>query len=333
MRKHFPLNSNGAEDAGQLPWKDGVPSTGVEGSYPGQALFTDCEAEILSAIDAAGLVRSGLDLTQLIQAFSRGIWLGLFGGTATALTAALPNSVVLPSLQVGMRVRGIAASDYTGPGGTLAITGINAAGTTVSYPIVASDGTALPAGAWKAGQFLTFDIDASSNARLSGGASTSGSISQAQAAKSLFNVIPFQNTTRTSMNATGANVLVTPWNGFIYNKKSPTSNILIIGNFQTFTPGSFGCTRVRFTVGNQIFDTGLSNGVLQSASGAAGSLAFGNSPVIPIRNLPVGAQSCAMSFFRTDGATWTTVFNPTASDVADYPPTNTVTLLLMEVEP
>ncbi|WP_267426361.1 hypothetical protein [Methylobacterium sp. GC_Met_2] len=177
MRLHYPLNSQGAEDAGQLPWKDGVPSTGVEGSYPGHAIVTDLEAELLSMIDLAGLVRSGADLTQGMQAVARGIWLGQFGGTATALTATLPNSAVLPSLQIGMRVRGIAASDYSGSGGTLAITGIGAAGTTVSYPIVAADGTSLASGAWKAGQFLTFDIDGSSNARFSGGSAGTGSVS------------------------------------------------------------------------------------------------------------------------------------------------------------
>lgn len=172
MRKHYPLNSQGAEDAGQLPWTNGVPSTGTQGSYPSFAIVTDAEAEILAAIDAAGLVRNGADLTQLIQAASRGIWLGLFGGTATALTATMPNSVVIPSLQGGVRVRGIAASNYPGGGGTLALTGVgNSAASVMSCPIVGSDGAStLAAGAWAAGQFLTFDIDASGNARFAPGA-------------------------------------------------------------------------------------------------------------------------------------------------------------------
>lgn len=175
MRQHYPLNNLGAEDAGALPWTDGVPSTGQQGSFPGHAIVTDTEAEILAAIDAAGLVRNGSDLTQLVQAIARGgLWLGQFAGTATALTATLPNAVTVPSLQAGVRVRGIAASNYTGSGGTLAITGIGGAANTVSYPLIGADGvTPLATGAWKAGQFLTFDIDASGNARF-GGAAGSG---------------------------------------------------------------------------------------------------------------------------------------------------------------
>lgn len=76
MRQHYPLNSNGVEDAGQLPWLDGVPSTGTQGSYPGHAIVTDTEAEVLAAIDASGQSRNGNDLAQLIQAIARGIYIG-----------------------------------------------------------------------------------------------------------------------------------------------------------------------------------------------------------------------------------------------------------------
>ncbi|MBB5765715.1 hypothetical protein ABEV34_11855 [Methylorubrum rhodesianum] len=113
MRKHYPLNAAGAEDAGLLPWTDGVPATGVEGSYPGHALITDTEAEVLAAAAAAGLVASGTDLTQLAQAISRGIYVGGFTGSANALAASLPNSVVFPSLLPGMRFQGIALATNT----------------------------------------------------------------------------------------------------------------------------------------------------------------------------------------------------------------------------
>ncbi|WP_426315499.1 hypothetical protein ACN9MF_11270 [Methylobacterium fujisawaense] len=165
MRKHYPLNSNGAEDAGKLPWTDGVPSTGVEGSYPGQALFTDSEAEILSAIDAAGLARNGSDLTQLVQAMSRGgLWLGVLGGTGNALTAVVPNNAVIPALLQGMRVRGIAPAANTAAGGTLTITGIGAsAAASVTYPLLRTDGSARQIGDTKVGQYVSFEADGSGN--------------------------------------------------------------------------------------------------------------------------------------------------------------------------
>ncbi|MCJ2068131.1 hypothetical protein MKK75_04780, partial [Methylobacterium sp. J-030] len=98
MRLHYPLTLNGAEDAGQLPWTDGVPATGVEGSYFGHALFTDTEAEILNAVEASGQTLNGSDLTQLIQAIARGVYVGQFAGTPNALTCVLPNNVVFASL-------------------------------------------------------------------------------------------------------------------------------------------------------------------------------------------------------------------------------------------
>ncbi|WP_267355591.1 MULTISPECIES: glycine-rich domain-containing protein [unclassified Methylobacterium] len=143
MRKHYPLNSNGAEDAGQLPWTDGVPSTGAQGSYPGHAIVTDVEAEILAAVDAAGLTRNGADLTQVVQAISRGVFLGTFTGSANALAATIPNSVVLPGLLQGMRFAGVVTSANTG-GVTVALTGFNPAIGVLS--LLRRDGTAMQGG-------------------------------------------------------------------------------------------------------------------------------------------------------------------------------------------
>jgi hypothetical protein len=155
VRQHYPLNSNGAEDAGQLPWADGVPSTGVQGSYPGHAIVTDAEAEILAAIDASGQTRSGSDLAQLIQAIARGVFIGQFGGTANALTTAIPNNVVLLSLQTGVRITGIVSATNTG-GVTLKVVGIGTAAGSVQAPLLRRDGTALQAGDVPVGQL--FDV-------------------------------------------------------------------------------------------------------------------------------------------------------------------------------
>lgn len=156
MRKHYPLNAAGAEDAGLLPWTDGVPATGVEGSYPGHALVTDTETEVLSAAAAAGLIASGTDLTQLAQAISRGIHVGGFTGSANALAAALPNSVVFPSLLPGMKFQGIALATNTG-----AVT-ITLAGFVTppgSLSLLRRDGAAMKAGDVLVGSPFTFVYD------------------------------------------------------------------------------------------------------------------------------------------------------------------------------
>jgi len=203
-----------------------------------------------------------------------------------------------------------------------------------SKGVVRKNGLALVAGDILAGQFVHLLYDAVAGQWVASGSLSSDSTAQAQAAKSIFNVVPFSNTTRTSMSTTGANVLVTPWSGFSYTKKSATSNVLIFGNFQNFTPSSAaGCTRVRFSVGNTNFDSGVSNGYTQSVSGAPSSIALGNSPVVRLAGVPIGSQACALSFFRPDASPWTTVFNPNSSDTADYPAVNTATLIFAEVEP
>ncbi|WFS07791.1 hypothetical protein [Methylobacterium sp. 391_Methyba4] len=178
MRRHFPLSpATGLEDQSLLPWFDGDPVAGLEGSFPGHALSTDAEAEILTAIRLAGLTPSD-DLTQLVQGLARGpIWLGTLGGTADALAATMPGSdaatdpVFLPALLPGTRVRGVAKSANATATPTLTLTGVGSTAGGVTFPIVASDGaSAVGVGAWKMGQFLTFDIDASAKARLAGGA-------------------------------------------------------------------------------------------------------------------------------------------------------------------
>lgn len=143
MRRHYPLNSAGVEDAGQLPWSDGVPETDTQGSYPGQALFTDTEAEILALQDAAGLVRSGSDKTQIAQAVSRGLYLGGFNGSANALSAPLPNSVAIPALIQGMRFTGRTSVTNTGAM-TVNLTGFGQS--PGALPLLTRNGLALQAG-------------------------------------------------------------------------------------------------------------------------------------------------------------------------------------------
>lgn len=160
MRLHYPLNANGAEDAGQLPWSDGVPSTGAQGSYPGHAIVTDSEAEILAAIDASGQSRSGTNLAQLIQAIARGIFLGQLTGSANALAAAIPNNVVFSALLAGTRFTGLVTTTNTA-GATFAITGIGLASGTVQAALLTRSGNALQPGDLPVNQLFEFRWDGS----------------------------------------------------------------------------------------------------------------------------------------------------------------------------
>ena len=156
MRKHYPLNSAGAEDAGLLPWTDGVPNTGTEGSYPGHALVTDTEAEVLNAIGLFGLTQDGGDLTQLGQAIARGLYLGAFGGSQNALTASLPNGASLPALLPGTRLTAIPTQTNTG---AVTVTLRGFATSPITLSVVRRDGSAAAAGDVVAGTLLTLLYD------------------------------------------------------------------------------------------------------------------------------------------------------------------------------
>jgi hypothetical protein len=128
MRRHYPLDpASGTENAALLPWTNGVPATGIEGSYPPFLLCTDPESEILNAQAVAGLSPSPADVTQLAQAMSIGLWLGAFGGTSNALTATLPGSVNFPALVPGMRFHGIIGNSGNTSAATLNIAGFTTA--------------------------------------------------------------------------------------------------------------------------------------------------------------------------------------------------------------
>ncbi len=85
------------------------------------------------------------DLTQLAQAMSIGLFVGVFGGTANALTAAIAGSVNIPTLQVGMIFHGIVGPSANTGAATLNLGGFATAPGV--KPIVLKDGsTALSAG-------------------------------------------------------------------------------------------------------------------------------------------------------------------------------------------
>ena len=156
MQRHYPLNpATGLEDAALLPWANGNPGTGSEGSYPPFGLFTDPQDEILNAIAGSGQA-VGSTLSQLLQALSRGIFVGTFAGSANALTAALPGSVVIPALTAGMRFSGIVGTANPGSS-TLTLTGFTAA--PGAKALTRGDASALQQNDLVVGQLITVVYD------------------------------------------------------------------------------------------------------------------------------------------------------------------------------
>jgi len=134
LQLHYPLNpATGAEDQTQLPWTNGVPQTGQEGSYPPFALCTEPMYEIVNALVQAGIVPSSSDPYQLTRAIRGGqldfavatgapdAIVATIGLSHTALRAGLPFTVTVPG--------GVANSTttptltITGPGGAGPVTG------------------------------------------------------------------------------------------------------------------------------------------------------------------------------------------------------------------
>lgn len=134
MQLHYPLNpATGAEDQTQLPWTNGVPQTGQEGSYPPFALCTEPMYEIVNVLVQAGIVPSSSDPYQLTRAI-RGGQLDFAVATGTpdaivatiglahlALKAGLPFTVTVPGGVANATTT--PALTITGPGGVGPVTG------------------------------------------------------------------------------------------------------------------------------------------------------------------------------------------------------------------
>lgn len=117
-----PVGALGPANAFGHDYVDKNAGAGIAGSYVAADAIEHPQIEILNAQAAAGLTPAG-NLTQLAQAISTGINLGTAGGTANALTATIPGSVVFPSLQAGMRFTvKFGAAANSGPA-TLDLTG------------------------------------------------------------------------------------------------------------------------------------------------------------------------------------------------------------------
>ena len=157
MKLHNPLNpATGLEDASQLPWSDGIPQSGQEGSFPPSAMCVETMDEIVNAITQAGIVPASSDLFQLTRAI-RGGQLDFDAtdiGTAdavicqiglahTAITAGLPFTFIKgPAANTGNAVPTLTITDLSGNNG---LTGT----------IVKAGGGALKAGDLPANALIT----------------------------------------------------------------------------------------------------------------------------------------------------------------------------------
>jgi hypothetical protein len=113
--------------AANAPYVNGNPASGVQGSIPPGPAIEFPQREIVAAAKVTGQTPSNSDLTQLAQALSIGLYMGTFGGTANALTATIPGSVVFPALRVGMMFYG-----FTGGSPNTAAPTLNLSGFTVA---------------------------------------------------------------------------------------------------------------------------------------------------------------------------------------------------------
>lgn len=111
---------------------------GTQGSKVPKMAVEATQREIVNAERAAGLTPTNSDLTQLLQAISRGIFIGNLGGSANAQTGAIPASIVIPTLLPGMRFQAVATVTNSGPA-TLSITGAGGG----AMPLLRQNGGAL----------------------------------------------------------------------------------------------------------------------------------------------------------------------------------------------
>ncbi|MET3486206.1 hypothetical protein [Methylobacterium sp. 1973] len=158
MRRHFPISpATGLEDQALLPWTDGNPVTGVEGSYPGNKVVIDTETEVLNAQRTSGQADSsdGTDLAQLIKAISLGVQVN-YGAVANVLAVAIQGGVTFSALRPGMKFYGFVQVANTGPV-QAAVSGFGAGNG--NYPVVRSDGSALAKGDLVVGGFVELRVN------------------------------------------------------------------------------------------------------------------------------------------------------------------------------
>lgn len=148
--------------------------------------------------------------------------------------------------------------------------------------------------------------------------------------KSIFNVARITTQNRVSMSAAASGALVDAITGYTYTKRSSTSLIIAWASFQAYSTSANGAITQRFGVGSGYDEAGTTSGL--TLIGTSQPLQLASSPIFFISGVPSGVQSVTHKFKRDDNASWTTIFNPVASDVSGYRTPNTANYVLAEVE-
>ena len=161
-----PVGPQGPANAYGNDYVDKNAGAGIAGSFLAADMPEHVQIEILNAIAAAGITPAGA-LSQLAQAISKGIYLGAAGGSANALSATIPGSVVFPALVAGMRFSILVSTSNTGAA-TLDLTGFTS--DPAALAIVRPNGAALRQGDLVAGQIAEIIATASGFQLLSPGA-------------------------------------------------------------------------------------------------------------------------------------------------------------------
>ena len=147
MQLHFPLNpTTGAEDATQLPWTNGVPSTGVEGSYPPFTAVVEPMTELANLIAQAGLTGTSSDLFQAMRAIRSGQLDFDATDIGSANAALCQVGIPYTAIQAGLPftfIKGASANTTTVP--TLTITD-QSGNNGLTGTIVKNNGSALAVG-------------------------------------------------------------------------------------------------------------------------------------------------------------------------------------------
>lgn len=248
---------------------------------------------------------------------------------------ALDTSNVVNTVTLTLNPVPVSNTTYIAVGFKAANT--NTGGVTISLngfankTLVRRDGSALQANDIVAGRYYRMEYDVATSRYImatpvaSDSAGTGNAVPIAQAAKAPFNLKQIQSTLRTSASAASAGTLVTVFSGSSYTKQSPTSTIVAWATFQTYTTTANGAVTMRLSFGSGFADAGTTNGT--------NTLQLTNSPIFFIPGLAAGPLPVTLSLRRDDNTSWTTIFNPTGSDLSGYPSPNTFNLIVAEVEP
>ena len=324
MLRHYPLTQAGVEDQSLLPWNNGNPGTGVEGSYPSIFMMTEPMEEILSVVYAwltsgptASLtnLRDAIDarITNRLNAIGGGsgdgptypsryfVHGGVNGGTVNAITAALDPGITayeFPSVYI-IRLSG----PNTGP----ATANLDGKG---ARPILSANGGQALSGGEMSVVAVLIPVDG--NLILlnpQGGTSGSGSAGKA------FNLKTFETLTRTSISQSNT---VTIWSG-TYAKSSGSSDLLITAsvplwfNFVSGDANNSGPCALRFAWGGGSRDVQVLPVIGAYGSGIT-QLA---TPTLIAKMGSLGATNSAwtLSLIQApNGSKITTVVNPNQND-------------------